>query len=121
MAWDIERTKTLLLAAATREFSDKGFSGARVDSIAAAAGVDRAPTALPHQGRTVQAHGLARSPSCRASFRQDSAVRLSRSGRRDQGLTHLRHGLRHGGGSRSAARLRQGGPAVTAAQLASSL
>ena len=41
MAWDIERTKNLLLAAATREFSDKGFSGARVDRIAAAAGVNK--------------------------------------------------------------------------------
>lgn len=41
MAWDIERTKTMLLAAATREFSDKGLSGARVDGIAAAAGVNK--------------------------------------------------------------------------------
>ncbi|MGX5715961.1 TetR/AcrR family transcriptional regulator [Arthrobacter sp. MAHUQ-56] len=41
MAWNTERTKELLLAAATAEFSDKGLAGARVDRIAAAAGVNK--------------------------------------------------------------------------------
>jgi AcrR family transcriptional regulator len=41
MAWDTERTKALLLAAATEEFSEKGLAGARVDRIAAAAGVNK--------------------------------------------------------------------------------
>src|SRR4026209_1633580 len=38
MAWDTERTKRLLLDAATAEFSEHGLAGARVDRIAAAAG-----------------------------------------------------------------------------------
>jgi AcrR family transcriptional regulator len=41
MAWNTERTKELLLAAATEEFSVKGLAGARVDRIATAAGVNK--------------------------------------------------------------------------------
>lgn len=41
MAWDTERTKRLLLDAATEEFSAHGLAGARVDRIAAAAGVNK--------------------------------------------------------------------------------
>ena len=41
MAWDIERTKRLLLDAATEEFSRHGLAGARVDRIAASAGVNK--------------------------------------------------------------------------------
>ena len=41
MAWDTERTKQLLLDAGTAEFSARGLSGARVDRIAAAAGVNK--------------------------------------------------------------------------------
>jgi len=41
MAWDTERTKQLLLDAATAEFSEHGLAGARVDRIAAAAGVNK--------------------------------------------------------------------------------
>jgi len=41
MAWNTERTKELLLAAATAEFSARGLAGARVDRIAAAAGVNK--------------------------------------------------------------------------------
>jgi AcrR family transcriptional regulator len=41
MAWNTERTKELLLSAATEEFSAKGLAGARVDRIAAAAGVNK--------------------------------------------------------------------------------
>lgn len=41
MAWDVERTKRLLLDAATAEFSEHGLAGARVDRIAAAAGVNK--------------------------------------------------------------------------------
>lgn len=41
MAWNTDRTKALLLAAATEEFSEKGLAGARVDRIAAAAGVNK--------------------------------------------------------------------------------
>ena len=41
MAWNTERTKELLLAAATEEFSANGLAGARVDRIAAAAGVNK--------------------------------------------------------------------------------
>jgi len=41
MAWDTERTKRLLLDAATVEFSEHGLAGARVDRIAAAAGVNK--------------------------------------------------------------------------------
>ncbi|WP_066287136.1 TetR/AcrR family transcriptional regulator [Arthrobacter sp. B6] len=41
MAWNTDRTKALLLTAATEEFSAKGLAGARVDSIAAAAGVNK--------------------------------------------------------------------------------
>ena len=41
MAWDTERTKRLLLEAATEEFSAHGLAGARVDRIAAAAGVNK--------------------------------------------------------------------------------
>ncbi|RZS64444.1 TetR family transcriptional regulator [Agromyces ramosus] len=41
MAWDTERTKRLLLDAATTEFSEHGLAGARIDRIAAAAGVNK--------------------------------------------------------------------------------
>ncbi|MCA4134953.1 TetR/AcrR family transcriptional regulator [Arthrobacter sp. M4] len=41
MAWDTERTKRLLLEAATVEFCQSGLAGARVDRIAAAAGVNK--------------------------------------------------------------------------------
>jgi len=41
MAWNTERTKELLLAAATEEFSARGLAGARVDRIATAAGVNK--------------------------------------------------------------------------------
>ncbi|MFF1882732.1 TetR/AcrR family transcriptional regulator [Pseudarthrobacter sp. NPDC058196] len=41
MAWNTERTRELLLAAATEEFSAKGLAGARVDRIAAAAGINK--------------------------------------------------------------------------------
>src|SRR3954464_2267526 len=41
MAWDIERTKQLLLDAATEEFSAYGMAGARIDRIAATAGVNK--------------------------------------------------------------------------------
>lgn len=41
MAWDIERTKQRLLDAGTTEFSARGLAGARVDRIAAAAGVNK--------------------------------------------------------------------------------
>ena len=41
MAWDIDRTKQLLLDAATAEFSARGLAGARVDRIAASAGVNK--------------------------------------------------------------------------------
>ncbi|WP_040789630.1 TetR/AcrR family transcriptional regulator [Nocardia paucivorans] len=41
MAWDTERTKRLLLDAATAEFCEHGLAGARVDRIAAAAGVNK--------------------------------------------------------------------------------
>ena len=41
MAWDTDRTKRLLLDAATAEFSEHGLAGARVDRIAAAAGVNK--------------------------------------------------------------------------------
>lgn len=41
MAWDTERTKRLLLDAATVEFSEHGLAGGRIDRIAAAAGVNK--------------------------------------------------------------------------------
>ncbi|MFF0452201.1 TetR/AcrR family transcriptional regulator [Nocardia africana] len=41
MAWDTERTKRLLLDAAVAEFGERGLAGARVDRIAAAAGVNK--------------------------------------------------------------------------------
>lgn len=41
MAWDVERTKQLLLDAATEEFSAFGMAGARIDRIAATAGVNK--------------------------------------------------------------------------------
>lgn len=41
MAWDTEGTRRRLLEAAVDEFSDRGFAGARVDRIAAAAGVNK--------------------------------------------------------------------------------
>lgn len=41
MAWDTDRTKQLLLDAATEEFSRYGLAGARVDRIASAAGVNK--------------------------------------------------------------------------------
>ena len=41
MAWDTERTRRLLLDAAAAEFSAHGLAGARVDRIAAEAGVNK--------------------------------------------------------------------------------
>ena len=41
MAWDTERTKRLLLDAATVEFTEHGLAGGRVDRIATAAGVNK--------------------------------------------------------------------------------
>jgi AcrR family transcriptional regulator len=41
MAWDTERTRRLLLEAATSEFSQHGLTGARVDRIAKRAGVNK--------------------------------------------------------------------------------
>jgi len=41
MAWDTERTKQLLLDAATEEFSAFGLAGARIDRIAEKAGVNK--------------------------------------------------------------------------------
>ena len=41
MAWDVERTKQLLLDAATEEFSAYGMAGSRIDRIAASAGVNK--------------------------------------------------------------------------------
>ncbi|CAN5291959.1 TetR family transcriptional regulator [soil metagenome] len=41
MAWDTEKTKALLLDAATAEFSTYGLAGARIDRIAAQAGVNK--------------------------------------------------------------------------------
>lgn len=41
MAWDTERTKSLLLEAATSEFCARGLAGARIDRIAAEAGVNK--------------------------------------------------------------------------------
>lgn len=41
MAWDTERTRRLLLEAATAEFSEHGLAGGRVDRIAEAAGVNK--------------------------------------------------------------------------------
>ena len=41
MAWDTEKTKSLLLDAATQEFCTFGLAGARVDRIASIAGVNK--------------------------------------------------------------------------------
>ena len=41
MAWDTERTKALLLEAATSEFCTRGLAGARIDRIASEAGVNK--------------------------------------------------------------------------------
>jgi AcrR family transcriptional regulator len=41
MAWDTDATKTRLLDAAVSEFSDRGFSGARVDHIAKRSGCNK--------------------------------------------------------------------------------
>ena len=41
MAWDTEATRHKLLAAATEEFAAHGYAGARVDRIAANAGVNK--------------------------------------------------------------------------------
>ena len=41
MAWDTERTKRLLLDAATAEFAEHGLAGARIDRIASTAGVNK--------------------------------------------------------------------------------
>jgi AcrR family transcriptional regulator len=41
MAHDPERTRSLLLAAAVREFSEYGYAGARIDRICSGAGVNR--------------------------------------------------------------------------------
>ncbi|NUP28518.1 MAG: TetR/AcrR family transcriptional regulator [Nocardia sp.] len=41
MVWNIERTKRLLLDAAVAEFCERGLAGARIDRIAANAGVNK--------------------------------------------------------------------------------
>lgn len=41
MSWDTERTRRLLLTAAVEEFAQRGLAGARVDRIAAAAGINK--------------------------------------------------------------------------------
>ncbi|AAT89968.1 hypothetical protein ATY41_03205 [Leifsonia xyli subsp. xyli] len=41
MAWDTERTRTLLLEAATAEFATHGIAGGRIDRIALAAGINK--------------------------------------------------------------------------------
>ncbi|MGA0566630.1 MazG nucleotide pyrophosphohydrolase domain-containing protein [Rathayibacter sp. KR2-224] len=41
MAWDTERTRRLLIEAAAVEFSEHGLAGARVDTIATRAGVNK--------------------------------------------------------------------------------
>lgn len=41
MAWDIARTEAELLKAATAEFSEHGFSGARIERISLRAGINR--------------------------------------------------------------------------------
>jgi AcrR family transcriptional regulator len=41
VAWDTEKTRRLLLEAATAEFADQGLAGGRVDRIADAAGVNK--------------------------------------------------------------------------------
>ena len=41
MAWDTDRTKQLLLDAATEDFSRYGLAGARIDRIASTAGVNK--------------------------------------------------------------------------------
>lgn len=41
MAWDTQRTRRLLLEAATSEFSERGLAGGRVDRIADEAGVNK--------------------------------------------------------------------------------
>jgi AcrR family transcriptional regulator len=41
MAWDTERTRQLLLDAATEEFSRYGLAGARMDRIAESAGINK--------------------------------------------------------------------------------
>ncbi|PRB14159.1 TetR/AcrR family transcriptional regulator [Microbacterium sp. MYb62] len=41
MAWDTQRTRRLLLEAATAEFSERGLAGGRVDRIADDAGINK--------------------------------------------------------------------------------
>jgi AcrR family transcriptional regulator len=41
VAWDIARTEARLLTAATAEFSEHGFSGARIERISTRAGINR--------------------------------------------------------------------------------
>ncbi|MHA7304905.1 TetR/AcrR family transcriptional regulator [Arthrobacter sp. TMN-49] len=41
MAWDTERTRTLLLDAATGHFAQRGLAGTRVDAVAREAGVNK--------------------------------------------------------------------------------
>ncbi|MFE4835322.1 TetR/AcrR family transcriptional regulator [Arthrobacter sp. NPDC056691] len=41
MAWDTEATRERLLDAAIREFSERGFSGARIDQISKTSGTNR--------------------------------------------------------------------------------
>jgi AcrR family transcriptional regulator len=41
MAWDTDRTQRMLLDAAVEEFAEHGFAGARVNRIAARAGVNK--------------------------------------------------------------------------------
>ena len=61
MAWDTERTKRLLLDAATAEFSEHGLAGARVDRIAAPPGSTRSASTSTSARRTTC------SPPCSAT------------------------------------------------------
>ena len=52
MARDAEKTRQKILEAATKEFSQKGISGARVDNIAAEAGCNKAMLYLYYGNKT---------------------------------------------------------------------
>ena len=82
MAWDTERTKRLLLDAATTEFSEHGLAGARVDRIAAAAGRQQGAhlPVLRQEGRPVR--GRARPPPAQLDGRGADARRRARGRRR---------------------------------------
>ena len=71
MERNAERTRTNIMQAAIREFSDKGFAGARVDCIADAAGCNKGMIyqyygskehLYAHSGRTGQPQRERRRP-----------------------------------------------------------